>query len=294
VHFHEVGAVDAIVDICGAMHLAAALGVETASAGSVNVGSGTVKCAHGIMPVPAPATAELLKGVPTHSEGQPGELATPTGAAILRSLASDFGRQPSMRVTAIGHGAGTREIPERPNLLRVMLGDRVEAQHAALLPVETRRLLLLSCEIDDMTPELLAPIIEAGLAAGALDVHVAPILMKKGRAGHRVMALVPPEQRDAVAELLFRQTTTFGLKIQEVERLALARRTETVQTPWGEVRVKIGLWGDEVLRATPEFEDCRRLAESAGVPLLHVHAAASFPFPPAGGRGQGMGGKGPR
>lgn len=284
VHFHEVGAVDAIIDICGAMHLVTSLGVETASAGAVNVGGGTVKCAHGLMPVPAPATAELLRGVPVHGEGQPGELATPTGAAILRTLATEYGRQPPMRVEAIGHGAGSRDFAERPNIVRAMLGQLAES--GGRLPVESRRLLMVSCEIDDMTPELIAPVIEAGLAAGALDVHLGPVTMKKGRPGVRLAALVAPEQRDAVIESLFRRTSTFGVRVEEVERLALRRRMESVETPWGRVGVKVGLWGEEAIQASPEFEDCRRLAESSGVPLARVYSAAQGAAQALLGRGQ--------
>jgi uncharacterized protein (TIGR00299 family) protein len=281
VHFHEVGAIDAIVDICGAMHLITAAGVEAASASSVEVGSGTVECEHGVMPVPAPATVELLRGVPTHSEGPPGELATPTGCAILRAVASTFGRQPDMRVDVIGHGAGTKERPGRPNLLRVLIGEAEQTS----LPVESRPLLVLSAEIDDMTPELLAPIIDRTLAAGARDAHLAPIQMKKGRAAHRLVVLAPPERRDALVELIFRETTTFGVKVESVERLCLARRFEEVETPWGAVRVKIGLWGDEVLRATPEFEDCRALAQANGVPLPTVFAAAQAAIHARWGKG---------
>ncbi|MBN1477677.1 nickel pincer cofactor biosynthesis protein LarC [Candidatus Sumerlaeota bacterium] len=272
VHFHEVGAVDAIIDICGAMHLATEMGVETASASSINVGSGTVECEHGTIPVPAPATAELLRGVPTHSDGPAVELATPTGAAIVRTLATQFGTQPRMRVEAIGCGAGTKEFPHRANLLRVFLGEREGA--AESLPVESRTLLVITAEIDDMTPEMLAPVIERGLGAGALDVNIAPIQMKKGRPGWRLTALVAPESRGAVLELLFRETSSFGFRVQEVERVCLHRRFESVTTPWGEVAVKVGLWGEDVLRATPEFEDCRRLAETSGVPLPDVFAAA--------------------
>jgi pyridinium-3,5-bisthiocarboxylic acid mononucleotide nickel chelatase len=272
VHFHEVGAVDAIIDICGAMHLATALGVDTASASSINVGSGTVACEHGTIPVPAPATAELLRGVPTHSEGPTVELATPTGATIIRTLASQFGSQPRMRVDAIGCGAGTKEFPQRANLLRVFLGEREGAAEA--LPVESRTLLVITAEIDDMTPEMLAPVIERGLGAGALDVNLTPIQMKKGRPGWRLTALAAPESRGAVLELLFRETSSFGFRVQEIERVCLRRRLESVTTPWGEVAVKVGLWGEDVLRATPEFEDCHRLAEESGAPLPDVFAAA--------------------
>ncbi len=270
VHFHEVGAVDAIVDICGSMHLMAAMGVGSVSASPVNVGAGTLQCEHGTMPVPAPATAELLRGVPIYSEGPAVELATPTGAAILRALVGDFGPMPMMRFDVVGSGAGAREFPDRANLLRVFIGEA----EASALPVKTRRLFILSAEIDDMTPELLAPVIDRGLAAGAVDVHLEPIHMKKGRAAWRVVALVPPEKRAALVELLFRETTTFGLKVQESEGLCLARRFEEVETAWGPVRVKIALWGDEILRVTPEFEDCRRLAEASGVALPDVHTSA--------------------
>lgn len=270
VHFHEVGAVDAIVDICGAMHLLSELGVVSASASAVNVGSGTVACDHGTMPVPAPATAELLRGVPIYADTLTGEMATPTGCAILRTVATEFGAMPPMRLTAVGNGAGTRAAEGRAGFLRALIGER----EARALPVEARPLLVLTAEIDDMTPELLAPVIDRGLAAGALDVHLAPIQMKKGRPAWRLTVLAPPERRDALAELVFRETTTFGVKVETVERLCLARRFDTVQTPWGAVQVKIGLWGEEVLRATPEFEDCRRLAEGCGVPLPAVFAAA--------------------
>lgn len=270
VHFHEVGAVDAIVDICGSMHLVGQLGATSFSASAVNVGTGTVKCDHGIMPVPAPATAELLRGAPTFTDDAKGEMATPTGCAILRALVSDFGPMRTLQIGAVGNGAGTKGIAGRANFLRVLLGER----EASGLPVESRRLLVITTEIDDMTPELLAPIVERGMAAGAVDVHLEPIQMKKGRAGWRLVALAPLEKRNAVAEMIFRETSTFGLKIHEVEGLCLQRRFREVQTKWGAVKVKVGLWGDEILREVPEFEDCRRLAEESDVSTQAVYLAA--------------------
>jgi hypothetical protein len=223
------------------------------------------------MPVPAPATAELLKGVPTYADGPAVELATPTGAAIVTTLATEFGRMPTMRVQAVGNGAGEKEFEGRANFVRAMLGVREEATG---LPVESRTLVILSTEIDDMSPELLAPVIGKLLESGAVDAHLEPIQMKKGRAGQRLVALAPPDRRDAVAERIFRETSTFGLKVQEATGLCLARRMDSVETPHGPVKVKVGLWGDDVLRVTPEFEDCHRLAEEKGVPLAAVHTAA--------------------
>jgi uncharacterized protein (TIGR00299 family) protein len=270
VHFHEVGAVDAIVDLCGAAHLIDQMGLTSFSVSPVNVGSGTVKCDHGIMPVPAPATAELLRGLPTYSDGPAVELTTPTGAAFLCALEATFGAQPVMSVTAIGNGAGDMDFPDRANFVRVCVG---EIGNIAL-PVECESLLLLTAEIDDMSPELLAPIIARAMDAGALDATLEPVQMKKGRLGHRVTTLVEPERRDAVVERIFRETTTLGIKIIPVERLALRRRMDEIETPWGIVRVKIAQWGDEPLRAVPEYEDCRLVAAEAEVTLAEVHAAA--------------------
>jgi hypothetical protein len=270
VHFHEVGAVDAIVDLCGAAHLIDQMGLTGFSASPVNVGSGTVKCDHGVMPVPAPATAELLREAPTYSDGPAVELTTPTGAAFLRALEPTFGAQPVMSVTAIGNGAGTKDFKDRANFVRVCIGEVSENA----LPLERQTLLLLTAEIDDMSPELLAPIIGRAMDAGALDATIEPVQMKKGRIGHRVSALVTPDRRDAVAERIFRETTTLGLKVIAVERLALRRRMDEIETPWGIVRVKIAQWGEEPLRAVPEYEDCRLVAAEAGVTIAEVHAVA--------------------
>lgn len=268
IHFHEVGAVDSLVDICGAAVVLDLLGNPKVYSRPPPLGSGTIRIAHGVVPVPVPATLALMKDQPVLMEGV-GELTTPTGAALLKTFAT-IAQPPSLIVERTGYGLGTKDFPDRANLLRMSAGRLVAGQSGALC--------VLECNLDDCSPQVLGALIESALAKGALDAWIAPVVMKKGRPGHLVGVLVEPAQREALIELLLRETTTLGVRTTEVSRVALERRHETVQTRWGPVRVKLGLRGDAVLNATPEFEDCRALATSAGVPLKDVQAAAMAAF----------------
>ncbi|MEB3220627.1 MAG: nickel pincer cofactor biosynthesis protein LarC [Candidatus Sericytochromatia bacterium] len=264
VHFHEVGADDAIVDVAATVLCLRQLGVTEVQCSALPLGSGMVRCAHGLMPVPVPAVALLVAGVPTHDNGERGELVTPTGAAILATLATRFGPLPTWRPTgAVGFGAGSREGERVPNLLRVLLGE-------ALTAPGQDEVAELEASLDDMSPQLLAPLGEALLAAGALDWTLTPTLMKKGRPGFVLQVLCPPERLDALAALVFRETTTLGLRHRLVHRRVLARELVPVATPWGPVRVKLGRLDGALVNVAPELEDCRRVAAEAGLPLKEV------------------------
>jgi uncharacterized protein (TIGR00299 family) protein len=270
VHFHEVGAVDAIVDIVGSVIGLAWLRAARVVASPLNVGTGTVKMDHGVFPVPPPATARLVQGAPVYGAGE-GELLTPTGALLVTAHASAYGPMPAMTLEAVGHGAGTRDPHERPNVLRVFVG---EAAAASTGP----RVLVLEAEVDDMSPQLCGPLLERLLSAGALDAYLTPVLMKKGRPGFLITALAEMAAREAVEELLFRETTTLGVRRQEWDRTVLEREVVPVTTAYGPVGVKVGRRGGRVYNAQPEFEDCQRAAGAAGVPIKEVWAAALAAF----------------
>lgn len=265
VHFHEVGAVDTIVDIVCAAAGCEALGVDRWMASPLNVGSGTVKCAHGTLPVPAPATLALLGDAPVYAAGTAMERVTPTGAALLRMLDVTYGTLPAMSVKARGYGAGGRDTPGEPNLLRILVGEAQEEAEGdeAIAVIET--------VIDDATPQLLAYVSELLLEAGAWDVYRAPVQMKKGRAGVQMTVLSSPELMPALRDLLLRETTTIGLRWRMENKLALAREFVEVETEWGKIRVKIARWpSGEVANASPEYEVCRNIARRHGVPLKRV------------------------
>lgn len=271
--FHEVGAKDAIVDVAGAMLGVEMLGIESFSASSIALGNGTVRCAHGVMPVPAPATAELLRGMATHASEIQGELTTPTGAAILRALLAEQSASPvTMKAGSIGYGAGSKVFKNHPNYLRLTLGETVD--QGISLPVEREEILILETEVDDMSPQIAGHLMERLLHAGALDVQFSPVQMKKNRPGQRIRVLAATGKSDPLAEIVFRETSTFGLRITRAERFCLARKMEKVETALGSVAVKVGMWGDKILKASPEFEDCRAIAERTGQPLREVMAAA--------------------
>lgn len=275
VHFHEVGAVDAIVDIVGAMWCLDYLGISEVISSPIAVGSGTVRAAHGEMPVPAPATARLLAGIPVRTGPVSGELTTPTGAAIIRTVASRFEPLEDFVIAKIGYGAGTRTYPHHPNYLRVFLGKSgANGKSAIRLPVQHEQLAVISCEIDDMTGEALGFAIEKLFGLGALDVHAIPIHMKKGRPGVTLQALVRHETIERVLECLFRDTSTLGAKMLPCDRYSLERRIESVATTLGPIRVKFAMWNEETLKASPEYEDCRRIADEKNLPLADVFAAA--------------------
>jgi pyridinium-3,5-bisthiocarboxylic acid mononucleotide nickel chelatase len=266
IHFHEVGAVDAIVDIVGACIGFSALGIESFACSPLNVGGGTAKMAHGVLPVPAPATARLLLGKPTYSTGIQKELVTPTGAAIVATLCDSFGPQPPMNVSAIGYGAGTADLEGQPNVLRLMIGEAA-AQHSAATS-ETIR--VLEANLDDMNPQIFGYLLEKALAAGALDVFSTPVQMKKNRPGLLVTILSRLEDETKFQEMLFAETTTLGVRCYSAERRILARQWQTVHTHFGDVRIKVARLNGHIRQASPEFEDCRKLAEAQNVPLQRV------------------------
>lgn len=274
VHFHEVGAVDAITDIvCAAVGLQA-LGVEKWRCSAVNVGTGFVNCAHGRMPVPAPATAELLQGVPMYSAGPQMELTTPTGAALLRALDCEFETSSPFVATAIGYGAGGRNPAGFANVLRLSVGTAV--QGAAKRPgFQGDRVVVLECALDDATPQVLAHAMELALEHGALDVMAAPVTMKKGRLGTLLTVLAKPGNEEDLETLLFRETTTLGIRRREEARVILDRTFVTVDTQYGKIRIKIASAAGEILNAMPEYEDCRRAAREHAVALRLVMETAA-------------------
>jgi hypothetical protein len=264
VHFHEVGAVDTIVDIVCAAAGCDALGVDRWMSSPLNVGSGTVKCQHGTLPVPAPATLSLLGDAPVYAAGPPMERVTPTGAALLRMLDVEYGPLPAMRVAARGYGAGGRDTPGAPNLLRLLVGEAGEAAGAEPIAV-------IEAVIDDSTPQLLAYVSELLLEAGAWDVYRAAVQMKKGRMGVQMTVLSSPEKSPALRDLLLRETTTIGLRWRLENKIALGREFAEVETEWGKVRIKVARWpSGEVANASPEYEVCRNLARAHKVPLKQV------------------------
>jgi uncharacterized protein (TIGR00299 family) protein len=270
VHFHEVGAVDTIVDIVCAAAGAEWLGVEKWIASSLNVGSGTVKCAHGTLPVPAPATLKLLGDAPVYAAGPAMERVTPTGATILKMLGVEYAALPAVRVAASGYGAGGRDTPGEPNLLRVLVGDSADAEKG------TEQIAILETVIDDSTPQLLAYVSELLLAAGAWDVYRVPVQMKKGRTGVQLTVLSKPELLASLREILFRETTTIGAHWRIESKMALKREFAEVETEWGAVRIKIArLASGEIANAAPEYEDCRRIAVEKKIPLKKVMQMAA-------------------
>ncbi len=272
IHFHELGAGDTLVDVIGAHWLFHSMGIERVTSGPVAVGSGTIAIAHGEMPLPAPATAKLLEGLPVRQGPNEGELTTPTGAALLRSACASFGAVPSMTVERVGYGFGTREGSAGPNALRVFIGD---APAGALDDDNAlEEIAVLETTVDDMPGEWVGRLFETLHERGALEVSTVPVGMKKSRPGVRVTVVARPEGARSLAEALLRETSTFGVRIRSEQRLALAREHVEVKTPWGAVRVKVGRLGSEELQAAPEYEDVRRAAEAGGVTLARVHEAA--------------------
>ena len=267
VHFHEVGGVDAIVDVVGACWGLERLGVERVLCSPLPVGSGTVACEHGVLPVPAPATALLLRGVPTAASEEPGELTTPTGAAILTELADSFSSMPAMRIERVGVGAGSREGRGRPNVLRLLMG-------AAAEPAQVDRVVVLEAGVDDATPEMLGHALDRLISAGALDAYCLPIQMKKSRPGVLLTVLAEMERVDDLEEVIFNETTTFGIRRHEVVRSKLERATETVETRYGPIGIKVGFRSGRVITAAPEYDDCRQAAQRHGAALRAVMADA--------------------
>jgi uncharacterized protein (TIGR00299 family) protein len=266
VHFHEVGAADSIADIVGACVALDQLDAGAIVCSAVNVGSGTVETEHGVLPVPAPATAKLLAGAPVYSNGPAMELATPTGAALAAALGT-FGTLPPMKVARSGYGAGTRDFPGQPNVLRAILGEAAAAEEALAVSV-------IEANIDDLNPQVLAYSAERLLEAGALDVTLEPIVMKKGRPGSLLRVIARPADREKLAELIFAETSTLGVRVYAAERRVRARSFAEVETRYGKVRVKVTGEGD----FAPEYEDCRKLAMESGVALKLVIAEANYAY----------------
>ncbi|MBI3647803.1 MAG: nickel pincer cofactor biosynthesis protein LarC [Actinobacteria bacterium] len=274
VTFHEVGAVDSIVDICGVAVALTMLGVERAFSSAVPTGFGMVRTEHGSMPIPAPAVVELLRGAPMYSRGVPVELVTPTGAAILTSTVEGFGEMPAMRIDAVGYGAGSHRT-DFPNVLRVLLGEEVPAGRGSAAETPASGELVLETNVDDLNPELYGYVLERLFEAGAQDAWLTPIVMKKGRAAVTISVLCSPQQQDAMRRVLFRETGTLGIRAAAVSKQALDREWIEVSTRYGRVRVKVGLLDDAPVTVAPEFEDCAAVAREAGVPARDVYEEAA-------------------
>jgi uncharacterized protein (TIGR00299 family) protein len=289
VHFHEVGAVDSILDTVGACVGLEMLGIATLISSPLNLGAGRVDAAHGSLPVPAPATAELLRGVPVYSSGCEGELVTPTGAAVVSTVATGFGPLPPMKIERIGYGAGSKDFPTHPNLARLFVGTSLEPGEVQDLPfvpsnqAATARVAtdptaevisVIEANVDDMNPQLYGYLVDRVLVAGALDITSTAVQMKKNRPGMLITVLCAQDSVDAVAQILFTETTTLGVRIHEARRKVLDRESVKVETEYGAVSLKLGRMNGKVLNAAPEYEDCRRIASERGVPLKQVMLAA--------------------
>ena len=267
VHLHEVGALDSIIDIVGLVFGLEWFGADRVLASPLNVGGGMVRCAHGVFPVPAPATLRLLEGVPIYSSGVQMETVTPTGALLVTGHASSYGPLPPMKVEGIGYGAGDRELPGTPNVLRIVLGDDAAGEQG-------QRVVVLECEIDDMNPQIFGPLMDRLYEAGALEVFYTAVQMKKNRPGTLMTVVAPPECREGLTTIVFRETTTIGLRYQELARACLEREVVVVETAVGPVRFKVARQGADVLNAAPEFDDCARLAAERSLPIKQVQALA--------------------
>ena len=271
VHLHEVGALDSVVDIVGSVFALEWLDADRIVSSPLNVGGGTIRSAHGLYPVPAPATMRLLNGVPIYAGPQKSEMVTPTGALLIAGYATEFGGIPPMRVRQVGYGAGSRDFVGVPNVLRVLVG---EADAAA--PAQS--VVVIEAEIDDMNPQIFGMLMDTLLAQGALDVFYTAIQMKKSRPGTLVSVVASPELRERLTSTLFRETTTIGVRYREMARECLDREVITVQTPLGAIRVKVATRGGEVLNVSPEFDDCVTLARDSGRPVKEIQAMALKTF----------------
>jgi uncharacterized protein (TIGR00299 family) protein len=276
VHLHEVSGIDSIVDIVGSVIGLAYLDVDAVYASPLSLGRGFVRCAHGFMPVPVPGTMELLKGVPIHQTDIPKELVTPTGAALITTLSQEFGVMPQMRLDRVGYGAGTRDLEQRPNLLRLCLGEKISSsssqtpQHHA----ETDSVDIIETNVDDMSPEITGYVASQLFEHGALDVFLTPVFMKKNRPATQITVLCPTARRDKLIELLLTETTTFGVRLSSANRVKLRRDFTQVETQWGTIQAKRGYLNGTLIKTVPEYEDCKRLAERNNVPLRQVYAEA--------------------
>jgi hypothetical protein len=271
VHLHEVGALDSIIDIVGAVYAMEAIGAARVVSSPLNVGAGMVRSTHGLYPVPAPATTLLLKGAPIYSGRQRAELVTPTGPLLITGYAESYGSAPAMRLDHVGHGAGSRDLPDTPNVLRVLVGDAEDEAQAHMVVV-------IEAEIDDMNPQLFGVLMDRLLAAGALDVFYTAIQMKKNRPGTLMTVIAPPDARERLTAVIFRESTTIGVRFREMGRECLEREMVPVDTPVGTVRFKVARRDGVVLNASPEFDDCARLAAERNLPVKDVQAAATKAF----------------
>jgi uncharacterized protein (TIGR00299 family) protein len=271
VHLHEVGALDSIIDIVGAVYAMEAIGVDRVVSSPLNVGGGTVRSAHGLYPVPAPATALLLKGVPVYSGRQHVELVTPTGALLVTGYADAFGGAPAMRLEKIGYGAGSRDLPDTPNVLRVLVGESAS-------DAPSHAVVVIEAEIDDMNPQIFGVLMDRLLSDGAVDVFYTAIQMKKNRPGTLLTVIAPVDARERLTSVIFRESTTIGVRYLEMSRECLDREVVPVDTPFGPVRVKVARRDGVMLNASPEFDDCARIGRDRGVPVKDVQAAATKAF----------------
>jgi uncharacterized protein (TIGR00299 family) protein len=269
VHLHELGAIDCLVDIFGTVLGLQMLGVERIFTSPVNLGSGLVNSDHGILPVPAPATAEILKKVPVYANHIVSELTTPTGAAIIRELSHGFGTLPYMSVDKIGLGAGSKNYKDWPNVLRILVGNAYGSLSSERGSSD-QSIYVLETNIDDMNPQIFEYVTEKLLGIGALDVYTSQVIMKKGRPGVKLSVLCNKKQRDSVIQTIFRETSTIGLRYYETHRKILERETKKINTEFGTVRIKFSKLGDKVLKVTPEYEDCKRIAKQNKLPLIQV------------------------
>ena len=270
IHFHEVGSADAIVDIVCAAVGAESLGVGEWRCSALNVGGGVVHCAHGTLPVPAPAVVEMLRGATVYSSGVEKELVTPTGAAIVRTLVKTFGQFPAMRIETSGFGAGARDLPGQANVVRLVIGEMPVEEKVVGSDEDDQTVTVLEATIDDMTPQVFGYVLEKLLREGALDAFGLPVQMKKSRPGMLLTVLARNEDAPRLADLIFAETTTIGLRTRREQRMTLPREWVSVETRWGTIRMKLARLRGEEMNAAPEFEDCRRLAEEHRVPLKLV------------------------
>ncbi len=276
VHLHEVSGIDSIVDIVGSVIGLAYLEVDAVYASPLSLGTGFVRCAHGVMPIPVPGTMELLQGVPIHQTDIPKELVTPTGAALITTLSQGFGVMPQMRLDRIGYGAGTRDLEQRPNLLRLCLGEKTSDTDLKTTHhhTETDSVDIIETNVDDMSPEITGYVTTQLFEHGALDVFLAPVYMKKGRPATQITVLCPTTQRDRLIELLLTETTTFGVRLSSADRIKLRRDFVQVETQWGTIQAKRGYLNGTLIKTVPEYEDCKRLAEQNNIPLRQVYTEA--------------------
>ena len=273
IHFHEIGGLDSIIDIASAVIGIKTLGIEEIHSSALPVGKGFVKCAHGVIPVPAPATLELLKNIPTYSGGIESEMITPTGAAIIGTLAKSFGERPLMKIERIGYGAGEKEFTI-PNLLRVSIGEKILKDENLKDGYVSDEAVLIETNIDDMNPEFYDYIMEQLFSQGALDVFLTPIQMKKNRPAHMLSIIVYEQDLKEILEVLFSESTTLGVRIREIKRLRLAQQNFIAETKYGKIRIKVGIFKREIKNIAPEYEDCKKMAKQHQVPLKEVYEEA--------------------